>query len=268
MRNGGHSPSPSYSSLAPPSPTLTNTSVHFSEDHHSPASALALRGNNPTADDGMDTLKVVSEGHEPQTLGRHGRGLSVGTVGTWASDVPTETNKEKDGELSRATTKHSWLPWKRNKDDSSDSDDEEKVEKSPQAEMAHLDPDKDTTDPTPFKENPSRLAMLVDPKSLNDLEKIGGTDGLLQGLGVDRTKGLLVGTNEAEAAEPTAVDRNQLAANRSGPQWTASMDKRREIYGRNDLPIRKSKSLLYLMWVAMKDKVLVSTFESVKRIIY
>jgi hypothetical protein len=38
--------------------------------------------------------------------------------------------------------------------------------------ISHIDPDKDTTDPTPFHEKPSRLAMLVDPKSLDDLEKV------------------------------------------------------------------------------------------------
>ncbi|KAG6895384.1 hypothetical protein C0992_001571 [Termitomyces sp. T32_za158] len=37
----------------------------------------------------------------------------------------------------------------------------------------------------------------------------------------------------------------------------ASVDERRRVYGPNLLPKRPSKSLLYLMWLALKDKVLV-----------
>ena len=112
--------------------------------------------------------------------------------------------------------------------------------------MAHLDPDKDTTDPTPFREKPSRLAMLVDPKSLADLEKIGGTPGLLDGLGIHGSKGVLDGSDSSQGTQSS-----------SGAQWGVSMDKRREIYGRNDLPARQSKSLLLLMWLAFKDYVLI-----------
>lgn len=39
--------------------------------------------------------------------------------------------------------------------------------------------------------------------------------------------------------------------------YTASLETRREIYGHNVLPIRKSKGLFALMWAALKDKVLV-----------
>jgi Ca2+-transporting ATPase len=111
-------------------------------------------------------------------------------------------------------------------------------------QSAHLDPDNDTTDPAPFKDKPSRLAMLVDPKSLADLEKIGGIQGVLEGLGVDPSKGLDAGKGGAGTG--------------TGAQWTADVAKRQEVYGKNELPTRKSKSLFYLMWMALKDKVLVS----------
>ncbi|RPD74953.1 calcium-translocating P-type ATPase [Lentinus tigrinus ALCF2SS1-7] len=42
-----------------------------------------------------------------------------------------------------------------------------------------------------------------------------------------------------------------------GPTYDANLDERRRVYGVNVLPIRKTKSLLQLMWLALKDKVLV-----------
>ncbi|KAF9457841.1 hypothetical protein BDZ94DRAFT_1325934 [Collybia nuda] len=42
-----------------------------------------------------------------------------------------------------------------------------------------------------------------------------------------------------------------------GPAFSATLDVRRKIYGSNILPTRASKSLLQLMWMALKDKVLV-----------
>ncbi|WVF71734.1 calcium-translocating P-type ATPase, PMCA-type [Kwoniella sp. CBS 6097] len=263
QNQSGYSPSPSWSSgLTPPSPTLTNSSVHFSDEVATPVSpvqqtSLALRNNNPNADSGMETLKVVGE-HEPS---RHNRGWSVGT---WSTDVGTDeghsvhtkaANGEKDkyalSQIPTGTTAQTASEDKKEKKKGK-KDKEEKEEVRP----AHLDPEKDTTDPTPFHEKPSRLAMLVDPKSLDDLEKIGGIDGLLDGLGVDGKRGLNAGTNEGP--QETGAPRSSSEMPRSnGPQWKASMDDRRNIYGRNTLPERKSKSLLQLMWIAFKDKVLI-----------
>jgi Ca2+-transporting ATPase len=112
-----------------------------------------------------------------------------------------------------------------------------------------LDPENDTTDPTPFKEKPSRLAMMVDPKSLEELEKMGGTAGLLAGLGIDPKRGL---TTTAAGAPRSGGE-----IGGSGPQWSADVEKRREIYGKNELPQRKAKSLFQLMWMAFQDKILV-----------
>ncbi len=254
---------PSGAGLTPPSPTLTATSsVHFSDDLPTPTTpahtALALRDNHPSADNGMDTLKVVQEGDERPT--RHGRGWSVGT---WASEeTAAVTAKDsplgEKGDLTPATSRKSWIPWGKDKDrDEIVDENDKKKKKEKTEEMAHLDPDKDTTDPTPFKENPSRLAMLVDPKSLEDLTKIGGITGLLEGLGVDGTKGLAAGANEGQGhsgAPRSSAD----VERRNGAQWSADLETRRKIYGRNDLPIRPSKSLLQLMWMAFKDGVIVS----------
>ena len=42
-----------------------------------------------------------------------------------------------------------------------------------------------------------------------------------------------------------------------GPTYDADLEERRRVYGANVLPTRKTKSLLQLMWLALKDKVLV-----------
>ncbi|KAI0359713.1 calcium-translocating P-type ATPase [Trametes cingulata] len=42
-----------------------------------------------------------------------------------------------------------------------------------------------------------------------------------------------------------------------GPEYEADLEQRRRVFGENTLPTRKTKSLLQLMWLALKDKVLV-----------
>ncbi|WWC61624.1 calcium-translocating P-type ATPase, PMCA-type [Kwoniella dejecticola CBS 10117] len=264
-----HSPAPSWSSgITPPSPTLTNSSVHFSDEAVTPTSpvprtSLALRENEPTADSGMETLQVIDK-NDPH---RHNRGWSIGT---WSSEAGTEEGhstflntpkKDKDAlsRITTGTTAHTKSGDKKEKkkskkDKKGEKEGEEEEDKPVQA--AHLDPDNDKTDPTPFREKPSRLAMLVDPKSLDDLEKIGGIDGLLQGLGVDGKKGLNVGTSEGTTENGAPRSSNEMPGGNE-PQWRTSMEDRRRIYGRNELPERKSKSLLQLMWIAFKDKVLI-----------
>jgi Ca2+-transporting ATPase len=80
---------------------------------------------------------------------------------------------------------------------------------------------------------------------------MGGITGLLNGLGVNPTKGL---TNAASSGAPrSSADMNH----HDGAQWAATLDDRRRVYGPNDLPERPSKSLWQLMWIAMKDKVLI-----------
>ncbi|KAK4688429.1 P-type Ca2+ transporter type 2C, partial [Tremellales sp. Uapishka_1] len=248
-----HSPSPSsHSGLTPPSPTLTNSSsVHFSDEiptptSPSPRSALALRENHPTADSGMETLQVVDPDYSSHT---HRRGWSVGS---WTTEVDDTHVLGKGQHLSPSTTRASA---KSSKKERKAAEKEEAAKKEKEAEISHIDPEKDTTDPTPFAEKPSRLAMLVDPKSLEDLTKIGGIKGLLQGLGVDGKKGLRHGVNEAQQGGAPRSSADMPAG--TGKQWQAGIEERRNIYGRNDLPERKSKSLLLLMWLAFKDKVLI-----------
>lgn len=117
-------------------------------------------------------------------------------------------------------------------DDASD-DDDEAAGGSGAAVMTHIDPSQDTTDPSPFTHRPLVLASLVDPKSLEALDALGGVEGVLAGLKVDGAKGLVAKGEE--------------------------MEERKRVYGRNVLPQKKTKGLLELMWLALQDKVLVST---------
>lgn len=96
-------------------------------------------------------------------------------------------------------------------------------------------------DPTPQEMGPfadlppSTLHKLIDPKSLEHLEELGGDQGIMEKLQVARGKG--------------------LSDTGSGPAGT-SVEDRQRIYGANKHPPPKSKSLLQLMWIAYQDKVL------------
>lgn len=247
----------------PPSPTLTNSSsVHFSDANdapHSPATAqrstLALRDNQPGRDSGRETLQVIGENNQT----RHNRMSSVGTVSSAGGDEEkrglqnvVSTGGETLVDNSSASSAEEEPKTRKGKKEKKAKDKAEKAEKLKRGEFAssRLDPETDTTDPTPFKEKPAVLAMMCDPKSIEELERIGGTKGLLAGLGVDPKKGI---TTTSGGAPRGSDDMGG-----SGPQWSADLEKRREIYGRNELPARKGKSLLQLMWMAFQDKILVS----------
>jgi Ca2+-transporting ATPase len=199
----------------------------------------------------METLQVIGEGDEQPSYRR------MWSTGTWSTAVGDDVANKRGRSLSVATTadtaaeeSRSGSGKKSRKERKEEAAKAKEEAKKPQT--AHLDPEKDTTDPTPFREKPSRLAMLVDPKSVDDLEKIGGVQGMLEGLGVDPKMGLGDETHQGEGAPRSGREVG------NGPQFQAGLEKRRTVYGRNDLPERPSKTLLQLMWIAFKDKVLVS----------
>jgi P-type Ca2+ transporter type 2C len=61
---------------------------------------------------------------------------------------------------------------------------------------------------------------------------------------------------EAKIEELAAASRDEIAG---GNAYNATLEDRHHVFGENVLPSRKTKSLLQLMWLALKDKVLVST---------
>ena len=149
--------------------------------------------------------------------------------------------------------------------------------------------DDEDVDLGPFAFKPYQLASLLDPKDLHSLEAIGGVESLLRGLGTHPTQGLWVGTHdygdgrssdgrpgagtgasqrhdrpsatkqdslESEGVSSVARPGNDRGGN--GDPFRASPQERRRVFGENILPHRQTKSLLALMWLALKDKVLVS----------
>lgn len=151
-------------------------------------------------------------------------------------------------------------------------------------------------DPAPFRFKPYELAHMLDPKSIPTLVSFGGIVGLLRGLGTNPDTGLLTKTQSLHSVESShkpnlgagesASQRLDLPDNSAdGKQaihfspsvpvtfssklnetpsendklaFSAVLEDRRRVYGENVLPVRIAKTLLQLMWAALKDKVLVS----------
>jgi Ca2+-transporting ATPase len=91
---------------------------------------------------------------------------------------------------------------------------------------------------------------------------MGGSDGLLRGLGTDANLGLRSWqyADSGQSHDPEKGEGGGAGAGGDTPQSRASSDDRRRVYGVNVMPSRKSKGLLLLMWLALKDKVLVCSW--------
>ena len=152
----------------------------------------------------------------------------------------------------------------------------------------------------PFAFKPLQLASLIDPKSLETLECMGGVDAIFRGLGTQPTYGLstelVPPPSHAGSPHPTFQDESHAADNDprkpnimvtsptagvphrsqstaslasgsgvslptafqfSEEAYRTSIKDRKRIFGQNFVPQRPSKTLLQLMWLALKDKVLV-----------
>ena len=114
----------------------------------------------------------------------------------------------------------------------------------------------------------ARLASLFYPKNLQNLERFGGASGLLRSLGVDRHRGL---NSQLRLRAPTMTNAVGFGTEMTLPkldglQSTASLggaheatiEDRQRLYGQNILTQRPSKSLLRLVWLALRGKVIVS----------
>ena len=213
----GHSCTPSDPNvLSAPSPILPPTSsVHFK-------TTTDLRGRHPG--DGLSSLQSVQQ--------RARKNLPPVPV-TEAEHACHPVPPSSATSFAAAASSSSSPPTKKNPVDRGDRNDA-------------LPGD----DPTPFAFKPLALAALVDPKTLRDLEKMGGLQGLCTGLGTSPTKGL----SAHSLGQGASADGERSGG--EGP-FAAPFSDRQRIYGINTLPTRRSKSLLQLMWLALKDKVLV-----------
>ena len=163
------------------------------------------------------------------------------------------------------------------------------------AGAVRLDSAEANIDPFAFK--PLDLVALVDSKSLENLESFGGVEGLLHGLGTKCHRGLnTAGATQRQAQSPdpdlgmrgisavtpfgveltplpntspatascggaSGVDRSWdcSATLKFSVPHEATIQDRQRIYGHNIPPPRPSKPLLRFMWLALYDKVLVSS---------
>lgn len=261
--------------MVPPSPTLsTQSSVQF-------MTSTALRENRPG--DGATSLSLLS----PATNAHSRRPSVASTAGTVAdyspgvshlypavsdattsarsavetlsSPTPTHVGSTSDiGESGGHTQKHRKGSRSHTQGTTGEGvdgqDDEDKT--------IHLDLAQDSQiDPTPFTFRPYHLASLVDPKSLDTLEAMHGITGLLQGLGVNATSGLNLGGKAPQPGDAPSVVVTDPAGEKidshESPAFGGTVEDRQRVYGSNVLPVRRTRTLLELMWLALKDRVLV-----------
>ena len=270
--------------VIPPSPTLsTQSSVHFK-------TSTALRENKPG--DGTSSLALLSPGSnsrshsrrpsnatttstEEGTVADHSPGLSHlypatsnvttsvrSAVGTLNSPTPTHVGSTSDIGDSEKRNPKPRRTRKKVKGDAEGTPEEGGDDDDDEDKQMELDLTQDENiDPTPFAFKPFHLASLVDPKNLESLEGMGGINGLLAGLGADSANGLSIGGKKSESGDTPAVVVTTPAGEKAaaeGATYASTVEDRQRVYGSNVLPARRSKSLLELMWLALKDKVLVS----------
>lgn len=247
-----------------PSPTSRAPSVAgYGSDtsEPSPSTSLGLRGNvdvslicvsdlapPPT------TLRLGSIADNEQPDGKrqaleqaHSIGLSYPPSSTAYSTKSSdeETGKGHQRRPSQALSFTSTVPdaHEDHRDDPSDAPEEAPKRRlfgllAPKPVLAPIvkaDPTPEEMGPFATNLMPSHLYALIDPKSIDQLTKLGGIEGVLAGLGTDAEKGLQDAGGDIPLSE------------------------RERVYGINRVPERKGKSLLRLMWMAYQDKVLVRT---------
>ncbi|KAH9025710.1 hypothetical protein EDB83DRAFT_2526782 [Lactarius deliciosus] len=283
------------SSHLPPSPTL---SAHSSGSIRW-ATSTVLRDNSPEEPAGLPSLGLLTP--PPQVYRRKGR-TGIGSIFTGREDPsnpglssvcsgqsvpnthPSSTNTHVDAgsDISHPSSVANFF---------------RAVQRIRHPTRGETDVGLDTTradlNVKPFAFKPLQLASLVNPKSLKNLEKLGGAEGLLCGLGTDRVRGLSTtgygsrdsGTNAAtsDGVEMTSFRPNIALTSPTcvteGPKSTATLGggsgvgrpsspnsasayesttkDRQRIYGQNIFSQRPRKSLLSLMWLAIQDKVLI-----------
>ena len=294
----------------PPSPTLSthsSSSIRWSN-------STVLRDNNPEEHDGLSSLRLLTPPSQA-----HCRKSSTATPSSIISNfadhdttrsgrsdapstLPSPTNTHVDAASHTARPSSLAACFKRavhrvRRPSSSTGDDIEmgsditrdnadvNRERSELAPPAILDLKQEADlNVEPFSFKPLQLASLVDPKSLENLESLGGVSGLLYGLGLHRHHGLnsQIGSRApatiiavtpfgTEMTPPKPDGLQSTASLGDGSSWgspaslklpagayEATIEDRQRIYGQNILPQRPSKSLLRLMWLALRDKVIVS----------
>ena len=281
--------------IPPPSPTLsTQSSVHFATslalrdnrpDERCGVSSLQLL--SPSAIDrtahrrkgSTTTFASSHDGHSSfdETEADHGPGaVNLPTIRRPKSDATSLTIASHTHFDSDSSKLHGHLS-----DDNTPPSTQIQHDALPQARLPNPPPLQDPPpDLVPFSFDPDRLASLLDPKDLDALQALGGIAGVLRGLGTHPTRGLFLDHGGSRPSHPTlragegASQRHDSHPSKSLPTvphdpllstpggkapdpHSASLAKRKAVYGENILPQRPTTSLIGLMWLALKDKVLV-----------
>ncbi|KAJ9076265.1 plasma membrane calcium [Entomophthora muscae] len=93
----------------------------------------------------------------------------------------------------------------------------------------------------PFSLDAQTLADLIDPKSPEKLQELGGVEGILKALKVDAKIGL------------SGDELSELSTQQS----SYSCSSRVEVFGKNVLPETQQRSLWSLVWEAYQDRTLI-----------
>lgn len=276
--------SPTYSDggSIPPSPTLSS--------HTNYLTTLQLRDNKPEEVSGLTSLDLLEPGGITAEK-KHGNATSMSDLdgetfrsasilrAPSAATVATFVDfsgSEKQPPAGPSSEKASKKQGKKRGEDAGDS------LTAHQRELAQ----DETIDPAPFRFKPFQLAHMLDPKDFGSLLELGGTDGIIRGLGTHSERGLVTSTDSADQTkspgsdsssnghdsekphsgsndlpniiltEPSGHEGRPLQQDDAAP-YAATLEDRKRVYGENILPTRISKTLLQLMAGAMKDKVLV-----------
>jgi len=276
---GPSSPTTSDAGSIPPSPTLSSHSVTPYK------STVQLRDNIPDQKSGLTSLGLLNPNSHNRKLSNASsvteteldpRHVSSARTSFTHVDRPISEKHSLD-----AGNEHEDKDEKKKKKKKKGKNDEDEAptQTNHQLELAQ----DEAIDPKPFHFKPYQLAHMLDPKSLESLTAMGGIQGLLRGLGTDPERGLStedastrhekhVGVPDSEKSQhheqPPQIVLTEPSGNIGAPTddrsaFTASFDDRKRVYGKNILPTRISKTLLQLMWAAMKDKVLVRRFSTV-----
>ncbi|CAB4419092.1 unnamed protein product [Rhizophagus irregularis] len=123
----------------------------------------------------------------------------------------------------------------------------------------------------PFAFTPKTLSPLAEPTqkkhSLKLLKSYGGLDGLVKGLHTDQRTGLKDETAPLKPItlrEITGESNDNIVDEQDNVQYETTLTaddtlfyQRKNVFGKNILPVKKTKSILELMWIAMQEKVLI-----------
>ena len=287
-------PSPVLSDLSdsgsvwnPPSPTLSNHSGPF-------PSTLQLRDNKPEEKSGLSSLDLLN----PDSFGRHRGSASTSITDVARSDDVHHAHSNTTSVTNVNQFSHSPINEKKVSYAQDQKSAEKKHERAKRSrEVDDIEEDQTAhqielaqdaaIDPSPFCFKPYELAHMLDPKSIETLVGFGGIDGLLRGLGTNPDTGLVTNTHHAhssgkpnigagrhlpqqydtgvgenlDSAMPPVIvltEPNETPSENDKLVFSATLEDRRRVYGENVLPTRVTKTLLQLMWTALKDKVLVN----------